>query len=106
MVSVTYKNDKETRVSRASIIKDDGIYKMWFCYAMESGGYNMGYAESGDGYQFNRMDGKAGIDLSSEGWDSEMICYPNVFKHNDEIYMFYCGNGYGRSGFGYAILSK
>ena len=106
IVSVTYKNEKETRVSRASIIKDDGIYKMWFCYAMESGGYNMGYAESDDGYQFNRMDDKVGIDLSSEGWDSEMICYPNVFKHNDGIHMFYCGNGYGRSGFGYAVLSK
>ncbi len=106
IVSVTYKNDKETRVSRASIVKDDGIYRMWFCYAIESGGYNMGYAESNDGYQFNRMDDKAGIELSSDGWDSEMICYPHVFKHKEEIYMLYCGNGYGRSGFGYAILRK
>ncbi|OFY88357.1 MAG: hypothetical protein A3K10_15855, partial [Bacteroidetes bacterium RIFCSPLOWO2_12_FULL_31_6] len=54
VVSVTYKNDKETRVSRASVIKDGNIYRMWFCYAIESGGYNMGYAESADGYKFNR----------------------------------------------------
>lgn len=106
VVSVTYKNDKESRVSRASIIKDDGVYRMWYCYAIESGGYNMGYAESKDGYQFTRMDDKVGIELSSSGWDSEMICYPNVFKHKDEIYMLYCGNGYGKAGFGYAILRK
>ena len=106
IVAVNYKNDQETRVSRASIIKDDGVYRMWFCYAIESGGYNMGYAESMDGYQFNRMDDKVGIELSESGWDSEMICYPNVFRHDGEIYMLYCGNGYGRAGFGYAILRK
>ena len=106
LVSVNYKDDNETRVSRASIIKDDGIYRMWYCYAMGSGGYTMGYAESQDGYQFNRMDDKVGIELSESGWDSQMICYPNVFKHNGEIYMLYCGNGYGRDGFGYAILRK
>ena len=105
-VSVTYKNDQETRVSRASIIKDDGIYRMWFCYAMGSGGYNMGYAESNDGIKFNRMDEKVGIELSTSGWDSEMICYPNVFKHKGETYMLYCGNGYGRTGFGLAVLRK
>ena len=79
---------------------------MWFCYAIGSRGYNMGYAESSDGYEFQRNDEKAGIELSSEGWDSEMICYPNVFKYKEEIYMFYCGNGYGKSGFGYATLIK
>jgi len=106
IVSVNYQNDEETRVSRASIIKDSGIYRMWFCCALGTGGYKMGYAESVDGYQFTRMDHKVGIELSASGWDSEMICYPNVFKHKGEIYMFYCGNGYGKAGFGYAILRK
>ena len=106
LVSVDYQYEGETRVSRASIIKDEGIYKMWYCYAIGSGGYKMGYAESVDGYKFKRMDHKVGIELSETGWDSEMICYPNVFKHKNEIYLLYCGNGYGRPGFGYAILGK
>jgi hypothetical protein len=106
IVSVDYKCKEESRVSRASIIKNEGIYKMWYCYAIGSDGYKMGYAESIDGYQFKRMDHKVGIELSETGWDSEMICYPNVFKHKEKIYMIYCGNGYGRTGFGYATLEN
>lgn len=106
LVSVDYLYEEESRVSRASIIKDNGIYKMWYCYAIKSGGYRMGYAESIDGYKFKRMDHTVGIDLSKSGWDSEMLCYPYVFNHRGQIYMLYCGNGYGRTGFGIATLAK
>jgi hypothetical protein len=104
IVSVTYKADDESRVSRASVIKEDGVYKMWLCFAMGKGGYRMGYAESGDGIRFERMDDKAGIGLSESGWDSEMICYPHVFFHDGQKVMLYNGNGYGRTGFGYAVM--
>ena len=103
-IEIDIKNPQ--KILNLSDIKDTDRYKMWFCYAIGSRGYNMGYAESSDGYEFQRNDEKAGIELSSEGWDSEMICYPNVFKYKEEIYMFYCGNGYGKSGFGYATLIK
>jgi hypothetical protein len=106
IVSVDYKDKDETRVSRASILKENNIYKMWYCYAFGTGGYRMGYAESTDGESFVRKDDCAGIGLSESGWDSEMICYPNVFVHNNKKYMLYCGNGYGRAGFGYAILNE
>lgn len=104
VVSVNYKSPDESRVSRASVVKEDGIYKMWYCYAMGSGGYRMGYAESGDGIRFERMDDKVGIDVSDAGWDSEMVCYPYVFIHKGQKTMLYCGNGYGRTGFGCAVM--
>jgi hypothetical protein len=104
IVSVDYKSQDESRVSRASVIKEDGIYKMWHCYAMGSGGYRMGYAESGDGLRFERMDEKVGLDVSDSGWDSEMVCYPHVFTHKGQKVMLYCGNGYGRTGFGCAVM--
>lgn len=103
IVSVDYKQANESRVSRASVIKEDGIFKMWYCYAINGGGYIMGYAESEDGIRFTRKDDKVGIGLSESGWDSEMICYPHVFFHKGEKYMLYCGNGYGKTGFGMAI---
>ena len=104
IVSVDYKSRDESRVSRASVIKEDGIYKMWHCYAMNSGGYRMGYAESADGYQFDRKDDSLTIQASPSGWDSEMVCYPCVFDHNGQKIMLYCGNGYGMTGFGMAVL--
>mgnify|MGYP005990736139 CR=1 FL=1 len=106
VISVDYLHENESRISRASILYEDGLQKMWYCYAIGKGGYKMGYAEGiyqEDGLGFNRMDDKVGISLSDSGWDSEMICYPNVFKHKGKKYMLYCGNGYGRGGFGYAV---
>jgi hypothetical protein len=104
IVSVDYKCADESRVSRASVIKENGIYKMWHCYALNTGGYQMGYAESTDGYQFERKDDCLTIQVSPSGWDSEMVCYPHVFVHRGQKIMLYCGNGYGRSGFGMAMM--
>ena len=104
IVSVDYKSEQESRVSRASVIKEDGIYKMWHCYGINDGGYHMGYAESLDGYRFDRMPDDLTIRTSATGWDSEMVCYPHVFIHNGQKIMLYCGNGYGRTGFGMAIM--
>ena len=50
------------------------------------------------------MDEKVGIDVSDEGWDSEMIAYPHVFETAGNIYMLYLGNEVGKYGFGLAVL--
>ena len=49
---------------------------------------------------------KSGIDVSKDGWDSEMLCYPHVFKCDDNIFMLYNGNQFGRYGFGLAVLDR
>ena len=106
IVAVDYLYENETRVSRACVVKKDNLYQMWYCYAIGTGGYNMGYGVSEDGYSFQRKDKEVGITLSDSGWDSEMICYPHVFNHKGHTYMLYCGNGYGRTGFGIAKLME
>lgn len=106
VVSVDYKYQGESRVSRACVLQEDQLYKMWYCYAIGSGGYQMGYAESRDGIVFQRKDELVGITTSATGWDSEMVCYPFVFNHKGQKYMLYCGNGYGKTGFGYAVLEE
>jgi hypothetical protein len=106
VISVDYSSAEESRVSRACVLYEDGLQKMWYCYAIGKSGYRMGYAEGKprlDGTGFTRKDDQVGISVSESGWDSEMICYPNVFNHKGKKYMLYCGNGYGRSGFGYAV---
>ena len=64
----------------------------------------MGYAYSDDLINWTRDDSQAGISISESGWDSEMIAYPHIVKIDEKYYMFYCGNEFGREGFGYAEL--
>ena len=77
---------------------------MWYSYRGAS--YRIGYAESHDGRQWRRLDTRVGIDVSLAGWDSEMIEYPFVFDHKELRYMLYNGNGYGKTGFGLAVLEQ
>jgi len=105
-VCIDFKYDGETRIARPCVIKEDEVYKMWYCYAIGAGGYRMGYAESEEGIKWKRKDEEVGIDVSESGWDSEMICYPFVFEHKGRKYMLYNGNGYGKTGLGYAILEE
>lgn len=95
---------KEYAFAKPSVLYEDGRYKMWYAYRGEK--YRIGYAESLDGIQWKRKDNEAGINVSDKGWDSEMIDYPAVFRHQMDIYMLYCGNGYGRTGFGIAKLKQ
>lgn len=104
VVTLPLRNDGEIALSRPCVLKDNGVYKMW--YAFRASTYHIGYAESADGLHWERMDEKSGIDVSQTGWDSETIEYAYVLDHSGERYMFYNGNGYGRTGFGLAILEK
>ena len=89
----------------------NGRYHMFFCYRYgvdyrnSERGYRIGYAVSDDMFNWVRDDAKAGIDVSPEGWDSEMISYPHVFDLDGNIYMMYLGNQVGRFGFGLARLN-
>jgi sucrose-6-phosphate hydrolase SacC (GH32 family) len=88
----------------------NGKYHMFFCYRYSShyrgkeNGYRIGYASSTDLIDWARDDAKAGIDVSEEGWDAEMISYPHVFEVDGKTYLAYLGNQVGRYGFGIAVL--
>ncbi len=102
-VCIDYE-DEEYAIARPFVYRDDGLYKMWYCARGGTPSYRLGYAESPDGIVWARKDGEIGLDVSPVGWDSEMICYPFVFKHGGTDYMLYNGNDYGRTGIGYAGL--
>jgi predicted GH43/DUF377 family glycosyl hydrolase len=92
------------------VIFAGGKYHMFFCYRFSEGfrsrekGYRIGYASSVDLIEWTRDDAKAGLDVSADGWDSEMVSYPHVFDLDGRIYMAYLGNQVGRHGFGLATL--
>jgi hypothetical protein len=106
---IPYKYEGEV-VSAPWVSRVKGKYCMWYCArghaTKEAKNYAIGYAESGDGLSWQRLDERAGISRSAEGWDSEMVCYPAIFGHEDKAYMFYSGNGVGRGGLGYAVADN
>lgn len=99
-------------VARPSILYGAGVYHMWFCHRgsddFRNGkdSYRIGYAWSHDLLSWNREDHLAGIEVSESGWDSKMLAYPYVVNVDGTPIMFYNGNGFGTSGFGYAIGSS
>lgn len=113
IVCVDFKSPDEAGIVRPSVFKERGTYKMWYSYrgikdyrTNKERSYRIGYAESSNGIEWTRRDDEVGIDRSEEGWDSEMIAYPYVYEHKGRKYMLYNGNGFGKSGFGYAVLNE
>ena len=88
----------------------DGNFHMLFCYRRSldyrgrAGGYRIGYARSPDLRLWTRDDAMAGLPVSDDGWDSDMVAYPHVFELDGETYLAYLGNHVGREGFGLARL--
>jgi hypothetical protein len=103
-VCIDYRDDGEYALARPCVLRDGGLYRMWFAH--RGAAYRLGYAESTDGLSWTRMDDKAGIDVGRTGWDSEMVCYACVFDHEGRRHMLYNGNDYGRTGIGHAVLAQ
>jgi len=106
IVAIDYKDSHEYAISVPRVVKDGDLYKMWFSSrgSKDLSTYRIRYAESVDGIHWSRAEHDVVLDVSDSGWDSEMVCYPFVFDHNSKRYMLYNGNGYGKSGFGVAVL--
>ena len=96
----------EYRLGRGHVIKTDGLYRMIYARGTKSAGMQLGYAESTDGRVWTRKDEEVGLRLSDAGWDSRHISYPNFCRVGDRVYLFYNGNDYGKTGFGYAELES
>jgi len=106
-LAIPYEIGIAQAFSRPVVIIENDIYHMWYSYRSGDGTkYRVGYSQSSDGVEWTRKHELVGIDVSEDDWDSEMICYPFVFDYSGNRYMLYNGNGYGKTGFGIAILEQ
>lgn len=97
-------DDDEIGFGRPCVLREKGLYKMWYSIRSKSKGYRLGYGESHDGRQWLRKDGEVGIGVSERGWDSEMVCFASLVTANNRTYLFYNGSHCGETGFGVAVL--
>lgn len=106
-IAIDFNHSNEKNIARSAVIQEDGIYKMWYSYVPPSvGKYRIGYAESSDFKTWERKDENAGINVSENRFDNEMVGYPYVIKHKEKKYMFYNGNDFGKKGFGLAVWNE
>lgn len=65
--------------------------------------YTVGVARRTTGDRWERTTSDL-FGRSDESWDSEATCYASAIRVQDRDLVFYCGNGYGRTGFGVAEI--
>ncbi len=65
--------------------------------------YRLFAAVQEDDATFRRIPGP--LRIQPGDWDDDMQCYCHVLTIDGQLYIFYCGNGYGREGVGYARFS-
>ena len=110
---VSINNDEFSEaVGKPHVYIENGIYKMIYSYRNSMNyrvdkekSYRLGYAESFDGICWKRLDEHVGIKFSDEGWDSIMMEYASSYVFKGKRYLLYNGNGFGETGFGYAIMN-
>ena len=100
--------NNEGGISSARIIKTDNKYHMWFSVRNKidyrtnpNNSYRIKKATSLDGINWTR-EPQNEIDISNNKWEDNMVCYPDIILDNNQYYMFYNGNEFGKTGIGYA----
>lgn len=106
-------DDESDALGNPFVWIEDGLFKMLYSYrknidyrSNKEYSYRIGYSESKDGLNWIKKKNKMCLLVSEEGWDSKMIAYPNVYEFEGRKYLLYNGNGFGKTGFGYAVLEN
>lgn len=105
--------ENEGGLASAAVIKLDDQYLMWYSKrgkylyrnkdSKES--YDLGFAISNNGDNWTRLDDFHGLPNKRQEWESDMRGYPYIIQENETLYLFYNGNGFGQTGFGYATCT-
>lgn len=95
-----------------TVVRIGDVYHMFFCYrhsfdfrTNSDRAYRIGHAFSEDLNGWTRDDTRMRLEGTPGEWDADMQCYPHVFECDGRVYMLYNGNGFGRGGFGAAVLT-
>ncbi len=103
-------DDFTQAIGKPCVIEEDGLFKMYYSFRNAHNyrnnpnkSYRLGYAESKDGLSWNRKDNELNLFEQKSNWDNIMNEYCTIYSLNGIKYLIYNGNGFGKTGFGYAI---
>jgi predicted GH43/DUF377 family glycosyl hydrolase len=91
----------DAKISFPAVIKDGGVYKMWYT-GLDAANYGqIGYATSPDGLAWTRYAGNPVLSFGAgSSWDAEYVGAANVVKAGGMYHLWYRGGVTG--GIGYA----
>jgi len=93
---------EESHVYLMSVIKDNGVYKMWYTGRSYLGA-KIGFANSTDGFSWTKYVGGPVLDAGlGVSWDSKHVAEPSVIKEGSTYKMWYRGQNGTISQIGYA----
>jgi hypothetical protein len=94
----------EGGISACTINKVGSTYEMLFSVRDQIGyredknrSYRIKKAISNNGLNWKRIE-DVEIDISDSEWENFMVCYPNFAKTENDTFLFYNGNGFGKAG--------
>lgn len=109
---IDYREENEA-IAVPNVWKESDNYYMMYSYRKSENyrdnpqnAYKLGLAISDDGIKWQRIDDQLLLCGERGDWESIMNAYPNTFTYNGMQYIFYNGNGFGKSGFGYALRTS
>jgi hypothetical protein len=88
--------------SRPWLWRDGSVEKLFFSIRREEYTVGLGMREGGS---WQRVSDDL-LGRSDDTWDNEATCYASHLRVDGKDLLFYCGNGYGRTGFGVAVLER
>ena len=96
---------EDRHVLYPTVIKDGGVYKMWYTGWKSGGGVKIGYATSNDGIDWTRYSGNPVLTWGPSGnWDDEAVYAAHVLL-NGVYHMWYSGSDGVEYEIGYATSS-
>jgi len=108
-VPIVIENECQTS---PTILQVGDMYLMYFAYRAPTKfrdggteGYRLGAAISADLATWRRIPDPSLTVSKTEDWDSRMVTYPRFFQTTKGLFLFYCGNNFGKFGFGLAELT-
>lgn len=106
-IIIEYDRELEHGLGRPQIVKLGLRYFIFYTRRTLDMKYFFGCAVSDDCISWKRIDDEVtGIVHSVNDWDSEMIYFPSVVSTGEKIFVFYSGNNFGETGFGYAVITS
>ncbi|HNQ35454.1 MAG TPA: hypothetical protein PKN80_05240 [bacterium] len=98
--------NEDIAVAGPVVWREENLYRMLYCgIGSRWGFYSISEAASFDGYAWHRGRGDENLSLApgpADSWENQMVEYPAVIEEGNLLRIYYCGNGYGKTGIGTA----